>query len=211
MANVRPIVLVENGELSTIRDDTGLEVTFDTLEHLSNVTGIDFTGKFYIGYEPTIDYFEDSEDPSMVPGLIPYAPYEALIADVATLLANSLIPGYGLPEVEAKPIAEEDALRRLAEYYDQEILSQDTLGEPNNGKKWSAKVNKSMRKEAKGTETAGDIQRLDDNDTLDDWYDAVEIDMETQGETWIEDPIRTSVELNAFDPATSIVWTPYPL
>jgi len=77
--------------------------------------------------------------------------------------------------------------------------------------KFEKKTTKALRKETKGTANAKDIQLLDDNDIIDDWYDDCGKDAEEQGATWIQDPARTDDELYNFDPATQVVWTPFPL
>ena len=104
---------------------------------------------------------------------------------------------------------EQDALARLWAYYDLLIVENDGSLVISNQK--TTKLNKALRKENKGTANPKDIKLLDDNDTLDDWYDDMERAAEDQGETWIEDPARTDQELIDFDPATDIVWPEYPL
>lgn len=101
--------------------------------------------------------------------------------------------------------AEADALSRLVSCYNQQInaggfeyVGRDT------------KLTKSLRKEGKGTAAAVDIKRLDDNDVVDNWYDALELDMES-GEAWVEEPIRTTEELTAFDPCVDVHWTEAPI
>ncbi len=78
-------------------------------------------------------------------------------------------------------------------------------------RKASAKLNRALRKEAQGSADADDIQLLDDNDLLDTWLDDMESVAEDQGESWIEDPVRTENELKDFDPTVQITWPIYPL
>lgn len=101
--------------------------------------------------------------------------------------------------------AEANALSRLAECYE----SKKADGGFEYPEK-PTKISKALRKETKGTATPDDIKMLDDNDIIDDWYDTLETEMEA-GEAWIEDPIRTTVELNAFDPYINIDWTAPPV
>jgi hypothetical protein len=104
--------------------------------------------------------------------------------------------------------AETDALTRLATYYEGRL---NTYVPPTSlGKKDTALL-KSLRKESKGQASQEDIDKLDNNDILDDWFDETETAMEDEGETWIEDPARTTEELNAFDPETDITWPAFPL
>ena len=104
----------------------------------------------------------------------------------------------------------DSALERLWEYHNSLIAEQGLSDDTTSAKK-EAKLTKSLRKETKGTETPEDIATLNDNDTLDTWYDDLEVAAESQGEAWIEDPARTKEELDAFDPATDVTWPPFPL
>ena len=99
------------------------------------------------------------------------------------------------------------ALTRLWAYHDE--LIEFNTGATATEK--TTRLTKSLRKEADGNANAGDIERLDTNDTLDSWYDDIERDAEDQGEAYIEDPARTKEELDSFDPETDVTWTPYPL
>lgn len=85
MPTFNKIFLLENGELTVIQDNTGNSVTFESLDDLMRCTQIDFTGKWYIGYEPDINFFSDSEDPLVNESMIPYQPYENIIANINTL------------------------------------------------------------------------------------------------------------------------------
>jgi hypothetical protein len=102
-----------------------------------------------------------------------------------------------------------NALARLWLHHDSLIAGQGLVSGAKQAKD-NAKINKALRKEAKGNAGLEDVKLLDNNDTIDDWLDAIESDAEGQGETWIEDPLRTIEELEAFDPATDIVWTDAP-
>jgi len=92
------------------------------------------------------------------------------------------------------------ALERLWMEHDR-IIDATTVTDTGRNKGKDTKLTKSLRKESKGLADAKDIQRLDDNDLLDSWYDDMESIAETEGEQWIEDPLRTVEELKAFDPS----------
>ncbi len=104
---------------------------------------------------------------------------------------------------------EQEALEELWAYHNNIITSH---GEsiPANQTRKATKLNKALRKEAKGNANNNDIKLLDDNDTLDDWYDEMERAAEDDGESWIEDPVRTDQELIDFDPAVQVDWPVYP-
>lgn len=107
-------------------------------------------------------------------------------------------------------VARDAAMVGLMEYYNS-LIAEQGLSDPTTTATKEAKLTRTLRKESKGTANPGDIQLLDDNDTLDTWYDDLEIARESQGEAYLEDPARTEEELNAFDPATDVTWPPYPL
>ena len=100
----------------------------------------------------------------------------------------------------------EAKVAKLDGYYHALLLESDNAPK---GKK-ETKLARLLRKEYAGTATPEEKQVLDDNDTLDDWYDAIETAKE-DGEAWLEDALRTEQELIDFDPATDIVWPSYPL
>lgn len=102
-----------------------------------------------------------------------------------------------------------DALSRLWLYHDL-IISGHGLTNPVKTPKDQAALARALRKEIKGNASPGDIQLLNDNDTLDDWFDAMETAAESDGESWIEDSARTEQELIDFDPAVQVTWPDYP-
>jgi len=96
MSISKRMVVVEHGETVYIKNTAGDNIGFPNFEEAYRCTEIDFTGKYYIGYEPDINLFIDSEDETVTPALIPYAPYEWLINNIATLQERSDDPTYGL-------------------------------------------------------------------------------------------------------------------
>lgn len=96
MPSYKRIFVVEQGKYTTIRNEVGDEVSFLTLEDLMRCTGMDFTGKFYIGYEPEINFFSDSEDPSVSSDMIPHSPYEWIIDNISVLKTRQDDKTYGL-------------------------------------------------------------------------------------------------------------------
>ena len=97
-----------------------------------------------------------------------------------------------------------DALARLKNCYKSQITNAgfETV---TTSISMSAAVN---RKD--GTPKPKDEKILSDIDIVDDWNDDLESDMEV-GESWIEDPARTTEELKTFDPCTDLTWTPSPI
>lgn len=87
---------MEHGHLFFIQAENGLSVTFETREDFERCTGLDFSNKFHISYEPDIEYFYDSENPEISSADIPAEPYETLIANVPTLRTRKNNPLYGL-------------------------------------------------------------------------------------------------------------------
>lgn len=129
MADYTKMVVIENGQTAVIQDNAGNRVIFDTLEDATRCTSINFTNKFYVGYEPDINFFQDSRDETVNASMIPYAPYEALIGIIPTLQQRKDditygLTGQALADAQAKvaEIAAEEA--RLAEL-EQEIESDD--------------------------------------------------------------------------------------
>lgn len=101
MGDYTRVLTVENGRTVFIRNADGDSVFFDNLEDASRITGVDFTAKKNLFYEPEIDLSVDSEDPAVS---IPHAPYEGLINGVSVLQDRQEDPFYGLtgPEVASK-------------------------------------------------------------------------------------------------------------
>ena len=95
MSDWTKLLLIEKGAHGLIRDASGNRIGFDSLEDMSRVTGIDFTGKFYVGYEPEKNWHRDSRDSEM-DAVVPYAPYENLIDTIDTLKIRKADPLYGL-------------------------------------------------------------------------------------------------------------------
>ena len=131
---------------------------------------------------------------------------QGMVAEYYTAPAGVLTPK-SQNEIDAliRDQAEVNALARLATCYNQKITDG---GFEFNGK--DTKLTKALRKETKGNANAKDEKLLDDNDEVDDWYDQLELDMEG-GETWLEDPARTTVELDEFDACLDITWTAPPV
>ena len=103
----------------------------------------------------------------------------------------------------------QSALDRLWAEMDS-IIASHGVTEPVTQSKKESKLTKALRKESKGQASQKDIDLLDDNDVLDEWFDDMETAAEDQGETWIEAPERTEAELKAFDPAVDVIWPVYP-
>ena len=95
------IFVLEHGELFTIRDSNGVTVTFSSRADFERCTGLDMSGKIYVGYEPDIEFFQDSEDESLSYADAPYEPYENLIRNVALLQERKEDKCYGLEPEEA--------------------------------------------------------------------------------------------------------------
>jgi len=186
---------------------------FNTIEDFMKYTqGIDInlTTQVYIDYRPDDGIRFEGDPPLYRDPFVADPSYDSVIANFDLIKARSEDIYYNLSPEEDKDLAESEALTRLSKYY-HTYGAQGDASDPVAQRKYYTSLAKAQRKEAKGTENPQDVQRLDDNDTLDDWYDDIERDMEDQGESWIEDPVRTAEELKAFDPATDITWTVYPL
>lgn len=96
MADYQKMVLIENGKLGIVQNTQGDRVVFESLEDMTRVTGLDMTGKFYVGYEPEHNYFSDSRDPSISNEDIPYQIYENMIDNIAVLQNRKDNTLYGL-------------------------------------------------------------------------------------------------------------------
>lgn len=108
------IFVVEDGKVVFINDRNGLSVTFDSLDEFKRCSGVDLTGKEYIGYEPSINLFVDSKDKNITEKMIPYKTYEDLIAMVPELISRKENPIYGLTGINlfnAQNIVDEQAVR----------------------------------------------------------------------------------------------------
>lgn len=100
MSDFKRMVTVNDGLFGRIGDSEGNVLGFESLEQMSRVTGIDFTDKFNMNYEPELPHFSDSRDPDVGPEMIPYEPYEELIAMLPVLQERAADPYYGLSEGE---------------------------------------------------------------------------------------------------------------
>lgn len=120
MPSYRKVFVVEQGKFALIRDENGVEVSFSTLEDLMRCTGLDFTGKFYIGYEPEINFFSDSEDPTINESMIPNAVYEDLITNVSVIKARQEDRTYGLTGEALKRATYEVEVDRIRDLFNQE-------------------------------------------------------------------------------------------
>lgn len=98
-----------------IRDDTGLEIQFEDDLDFTRCTGYSLAGKVYLQYEPEILFFEDSEDPTVTADDIPYAPFEAMIADIPTLLNRKDDYTYNTTEAESVPRLQDQLVKELCE------------------------------------------------------------------------------------------------
>lgn len=96
MSRYNKIFLVENGKTVYLQDEEGQKVCFDDFKDFNRCSGIDLTGKFYIGYEPSLHYFADDSDSEVSPNNIPYQQYEDAIAQIAVLQERKDNPLYGL-------------------------------------------------------------------------------------------------------------------
>lgn len=109
----RYLLLTQEGH-TLIQDETGAYVEFFSIEDFLRCSGIDFTGKIEIGYEPAINHFQDSEDPSFGPDDIPYAPFEQAIDDIALLLTRRDDATYNRTEAEAVPVLQQELVQATA-------------------------------------------------------------------------------------------------
>ena len=111
--NYTKFVILTEGTV-IIRDDTGLEIQFEEIDDFTRCTGYDLTGQVYIQYEPAIGFFEDSEDPTVTADDIPYAPFEAMIADIPTLLNRQDDYTYNATEAESVPRLKDQLINELS-------------------------------------------------------------------------------------------------
>ena len=205
MSNYKRMLLLENGRSILIRDSDGNEITFISISECLLYTGHDFNGKFYVGYEPELPMFKDSVDDTIASDDIPYQPYEEMILNIQTYIDRKDDQYYGLSTEDKRLRVEADALVLLDTCYTQKKIAG---GFEYVGKE--SKLIKALRKETKNNASVDDVKMLDDNDTVDDWYSQLETDMEV-GESWIEDPTRTTEELEDFDPYADVTWTEPPV
>ncbi len=132
MSDYERMLVVENGTTVFIQDEAGNKVAFTDFAEALSVTGHDFTGKFYIGYEPHIDLFTDSRDPTVNNSMIPYIPYEGFIDNVQVYESRLADHYYGLDEAEALTVGK--AAKRaeiLARYQVEEDLLEITYATNN--------------------------------------------------------------------------------
>lgn len=118
MPTFRRHFILEQGQLVTIQDEAGNQVFFASVEDLNRCTGMDFTGKYYIGYEPDIEFFQDSEDETITNKLIPYQPYEELISNILVLQERKDDPTYGLSGQELIAAQKATQERTIRETFD---------------------------------------------------------------------------------------------
>ncbi len=102
MSNYKRKLVIENGMFVTLQDSTGLSTTFSTFAECKKYTGVDLTGKFYVGYEPEINFYQDSKNPLISNKDIPCDQYEQLIAKVQTYIDRMSDPYYGMSDTEKK-------------------------------------------------------------------------------------------------------------
>lgn len=105
MSDYRKMVVIEQGEFLVVQDSAGNRVAFEDLVDASRCCNLDLTGKFSMNYEPEVGIFQDSRDPTVHKGMIPYQPYEALISAVAILQQRKEDPFYGVDPSQHGPIA----------------------------------------------------------------------------------------------------------
>jgi hypothetical protein len=96
MSDYKRLFLIANGEVAMVQNEFGESATFESIADLNRCTGMDFSGKFKVNYEPEKNIFIDSRDETFNEHLIPYQPYEDLIDIVLDLQARKNDPLYGL-------------------------------------------------------------------------------------------------------------------
>ena len=99
------MVVLENGANMIIQDSTGDRVQFESFEDFTKYTGYVLTNKIYIGYEPEIDFFQDSEDDTISNADIPNEFYETLISNIALYKTRLDDIFYGMTDQESKDFA----------------------------------------------------------------------------------------------------------
>ncbi len=102
MSNYKRMVLVEHGSMVVIQNIDGLAVHFNSFAECLKYTDYDFTGKFYVGYEPQLPFFQDSKNPLISESMIPFEPYEQLIANIQLYIDRMADPYYGMNDTEKK-------------------------------------------------------------------------------------------------------------
>lgn len=97
---------------------------------------------------------------------------------------------------------QQDALSSLWAYHDQ-LIAENTIQKfkSKSHDRHNGKLHAAIHRKAMGQNSSQDDALINANDTLDHWFDALERVAEDQGETWIEDPLRTDQELIDFDPS----------
>ncbi len=93
MTTYRRYFILEDAQVCTIQDETGEQITFESLEDLSRCTGADFSNKVRVSYDPDINHFADT---TTQPGEMPHELYEELISTIPILRARQSDPTYGL-------------------------------------------------------------------------------------------------------------------
>lgn len=119
MSNYKRMIVMQGGvdaDSISIHDGQGNQVDFISFENFSRCTGIDTTGMFRVNYEPEKNMFSNSNDPSVNSGMIPYAPYEDLIAMMPVIEARKNDPFYGIPPAELPALAMENHASRASTF-----------------------------------------------------------------------------------------------
>jgi len=107
------MLVIEDGKHVIIRNSQGDEIKFNSLEELRKYTGVAIANKIYVGYEPEIDFFEDSEIASISNADIPNVEYEDLISNIALYQSRKDDPYYGITPEEARGLALERLNTRI--------------------------------------------------------------------------------------------------
>jgi len=121
MPNFTRKFIVEDGRYVSISDQEGRLVTFESFEDFERCTEMSLSGKWYIGYEPYIELYADSEEPEVsFDSHYPNEEYEALIDNIVTLKERKENPLYGLSGQDL--IDMQNELQRLQDIEDRLAL-----------------------------------------------------------------------------------------
>jgi len=107
------MLVISSGSVGLIQNSEGLSISFNTVHEMTRMTGVDFSDKFNVGYEPESNFFKDSTDDSITSDNIPNASYENLISNIAQYLIYQSDPYFDISVEEAYIIKDNELMTHL--------------------------------------------------------------------------------------------------
>lgn len=205
---IRLLTKNEQGNIILMDADGTDVVFFDSAECLK-YTGVDFSDKYVVTYEPLRNRHAEFDGLETITLSAPYAPYDDMLDNIQNYIDAKEDPGWGMTAPDAE-VARRDRLvvvrmDELTREYYRRLAAADGDPTPSRKERENNWYMKALRREAAGTATQQQLDFITEREAVSDSFDLLKVNGDAI-RSYINNVNRTSVELQALDVTDPTHW-----